>query len=163
HAEIPAEYVRKQTVANAERFVTPELAEYESKILSADERRVAIELAIFGRLRDAVAAAADRLLALAARVAAADALAALAEVAHRNGYCRPTVDDSGVIDIGDGRHPVVERLAAAGGFVPNDIRLDGDSDQILIVSGPNMAGKSTLIRQVALTVVMAQMGGFVPA
>src|SRR6185369_2853719 len=163
HAEIPAEYVRKQTVANAERFVTPELAEYESKILSADERRVALELAIFNRLRDAVAAAADRLLALGARVAAADALATLAEVAHRGGYCRPVVDDSGVIDIADGRHPVVERLAAAGGFVPNDLRLDGDGEQILIVSGPNMAGKSTLIRQVALIVVLAQMGGFVPA
>jgi DNA mismatch repair protein MutS len=163
HAEIPAEYVRKQTVANAERFVTPELADYESKILSADERRVALELEIFDRLRDQVAAASERLLALAARVAAADALAALAEVAHRSGYCRPIVDDSGVIDIADGRHPVVERLAAAGGFVPNDVRLDGDQDQILIVTGPNMAGKSTLIRQVAQSVVLAQMGSFVPA
>jgi DNA mismatch repair protein MutS len=163
HAEIPAEYTRKQTVANAERFVTPELSDYESKILSADERRVALELEIFNRLRDEVAAQSQRLLALAGQVAAVDALAALAEVAHRNGYCRPTVDESGVIDIEDGRHPVVERLAAAGGFVPNDVRLDTDSDQILIVTGPNMAGKSTLIRQVALSVVLAQMGSFVPA
>jgi DNA mismatch repair protein MutS len=163
HAEIPAEYVRKQTVANAERFVTPELAEYESKILSADERRIALELEIFNGLRDEVALRAPALLALAGRVAAADALAGLAEVAHRSGYCRPTVDESGVIDIADGRHPVVERLAAAGGFVPNDVRLDTDGDQILIVTGPNMAGKSTLIRQVAQMVVLAQMGSFVPA
>ena len=160
---VPADYVRKQTVANAERFVTPELGEYEQKILSADERRITIELEIFTRLREGIAAAADRLLTLAARVAAVDALAALAEVAHRGGYCRPLVDDSGIIDIADGRHPVVERLAAAGAFVPNDVRLDPDNEQILIVTGPNMAGKSTLIRQVALTVILAQMGSFVPA
>jgi DNA mismatch repair protein MutS len=163
HAEIPADYIRKQTVANAERFVTPELSEYEAKILSADERRVALEMEIFERLRGEVGAQAARLLELAGRVAAADALAALAEVAHRGGYGRPVVDDSGVIDIVDGRHPVVERLAAAGGFVPNDVRLDGDSEQILIVTGPNMAGKSTLIRQVAQSVILAQMGSFVPA
>jgi len=163
HAKIPAEYVRKQTVANGERFVTPELAEYEAKILSADERRVAIETEIFEKLRAEVAAESARLLSLAARVAAADALAALAEVAHRSGYCRPIVDDSGVIDIADGRHPVVERLAAAGGFVPNDVRLDTDGEQILIVTGPNMAGKSTLIRQVAQSVILAQMGSFLPA
>ncbi|HEY2900685.1 MAG TPA: DNA mismatch repair protein MutS [Polyangia bacterium] len=161
--KVPADYVRKQTVANAERFVTPELGEYEQKILSADERRITLELTIFTRLRDAVAAAAERLLALGARVAAIDALASLAEVAHRGGYCRPSVDDSGIIDISDGRHPVVERLSAAGAFVPNDVRLHPDTEQILIVTGPNMAGKSTLIRQVALTVILAQMGGFVPA
>jgi len=163
HAELPAEYQRKQTVANGERFVTPELAEYEAKILSADERRVALELVIFEALRRDVAARSGQLLDLAARVAAADALAALAEVAHRSGYCRPLVDESGVIELADGRHPVVERLAAAGGFVPNDVRLDGDSEQMLIVTGPNMAGKSTLIRQVAQGVALAQMGSFVPA
>jgi DNA mismatch repair protein MutS len=96
-------------------------------------------------------------------VAGADTLAALAEVAHRNGYCRPEVDDGGVIDLADARHPVVERLAAAGSFVPNDVRLDPAAEQILLVSGPNMAGKSTLIRQVALAVIQAQMGGFVAA
>jgi DNA mismatch repair protein MutS len=110
-----------------------------------------------------VAADAERLLALGARVAAADTLAALAEVAHRNGYCRPVVDDGGIIDLCDARHPVVERLAAAGSFVPNDVRLDPAAEQILIVSGPNMAGKSTLMRQVALAVIQAQMGGFVAA
>jgi DNA mismatch repair protein MutS len=162
-SEIPADYTRKQTVANAERFVTPELADYEQKILTADERRVAVELEIFTHVRDEVAAAAERLLALAARVAAADALAALAEVAHRGGYCRPVVDDSGVVELADARHPVVERLAAAGAFVPNDVRLDPAAEQLLIVTGPNMAGKSTLIRQVGLTVILAQMGSFVPA
>lgn len=160
---VPEDYVRKQTVANAERFVTPELADYEAKILSADDRRVTLELEIFTALRDEVAGAAPRLLALAARVATVDVLAALAEVAHRGGYCRPEIDGAGLIDISEGRHPVVERLAAQGGFVPNDIRLDPENEQILIVTGPNMAGKSTLIRQVALTVVLAQMGSFVPA
>jgi DNA mismatch repair protein MutS len=110
-----------------------------------------------------VAVEAERLRALGARVAAADTLAALAEVAHRNGYCRPLVDDSGVIDLAEARHPVVERLAAAGSFVPNDVRLDPAAEQVLIVSGPNMAGKSTLMRQVALAVIQAQMGGFVAA
>jgi DNA mismatch repair protein MutS len=161
--EMPADYTRKQTVANAERFVTPELAEFEQKILTADERRVAIELEIFVHLRDEIAAAAERLLALGARVATVDALAGLAEVAHRGGYCRPVVDDSGVVDLVDGRHPVVERLAAAGAFVPNDVRLDPAAEQVLIVTGPNMAGKSTLIRQVGLSVILAQMGSFVPA
>ncbi|HVZ71690.1 MAG TPA: DNA mismatch repair protein MutS [Polyangia bacterium] len=161
--DVPADYTRKQTVANAERFVTPELADFEQKILTADERRVALELEIFGRLRDEVAAADERLLALAARVAAVDALASLAEVAHRAGYCRPVVDESGVVELADARHPVVERLAAAGAFVPNDLRLDPAAEQVLVVTGPNMAGKSTLIRQVGLTVILAQMGSFVPA
>ncbi len=162
-ASVPADYLRKQTVANAERFVTPELGDYEAKILSADERRVTLELSLFTALRDEIGAAAERLLALAARVAAVDALAALAEVAHRGGYARPEVDDGLVIDLADSRHPVVERLAAAGQFVPNDVRLDAEGEQILIVTGPNMAGKSTLIRQVALSVILAQMGSFVPA
>ena len=162
-ASVPADYRRKQTVANAERFVTAELGEFEQTVLSADERRIALELEIFVALRATVAAASARLLGLAARVAAVDTLAALAEVAHRSGYCRPEVDDSAVIDLADARHPVVERLAAAGVFVPNDVRLDPAAEQVLIVSGPNMAGKSTLIRQVALAVIQAQMGGFVTA
>ncbi|MBN2576330.1 MAG: DNA mismatch repair protein MutS [Deltaproteobacteria bacterium] len=160
---VPPEYTRKQTVANAERFVTPELAEYEAKILTADERRTSLELSIFTKLRDEVGEASERLLALAGRVARADVLAALAEQAHRHDYCRPLVDDSEVVELVASRHPVVERLAAAGGFVPNDVRLDTENEQMLLVTGPNMAGKSTLIRQVALAVIMAQMGGFVPA
>jgi len=160
---VPADYTRKQTVANAERFVTPELADYESKILTADERRIAIELSIFTKLRDEVGGASERLLALAGRVATVDVLGALAEQAHRNDYCRPVVDDSEVIELVDSRHPVVERLAATGGFVPNDVRLDTENEQMLLITGPNMAGKSTLIRQVALATIMAQMGGFVAA
>lgn len=162
-ASVPSDYTRKQTVANAERFVTPELAEYEEKIVSADDRRVALELAIFVALRDKVAREASRLLALAAKVAAVDVVAALAEQAHRNGYVRPEIDDSEIIEFTDSRHPVVERLAAAGGFVPNDVLVDTESQQLLLVTGPNMAGKSTLIRQVALCVIMGQMGSFVPA
>jgi len=160
---VPADYVRKQTVANAERFVTPELADYEAKILGADEHRIALELEIFTTLRAEVARASARLLALARRVATVDVLAGLAEVAHRSDYVRPVVDGGAIIELEDARHPVVERLAAAGGFVPNDVRLDTESEQILIVTGPNMAGKSTLIRQVGLIVILAQMGGFVPA
>jgi DNA mismatch repair protein MutS len=162
-ANVPADYTRKQTVANAERFVTAELADYEAKILGADERRVALELALFSSLRDEVGAAAARVLALAGRVAAVDVVAALAEQAHRHGFCRPAVDDSEVLELCDSRHPVVERLAATGGFVPNDLRLDTEREQILIVTGPNMAGKSTLIRQAALSVILAQAGSFVPA
>ena len=162
-ANVPADYTRKQTVANAERFVTAELADYEAKILGADERRVALEQALFSSLRDQVGAAAARVLALAGRVAAADVVAALAEQAHRHGFCRPVVDDSEVLELCDSRHPVVERLAASGGFVPNDLHLNTEREQILIVTGPNMAGKSTLIRQAALSVILAQAGSFVPA
>jgi DNA mismatch repair protein MutS len=162
-ASVPADYIRKQTVANAERFVTPELSEYESQIATAEERRVALEMALFERLRSEVGDAAARLQRLAARVAAVDVLAGLAEVAHRQGFVRPTVDDSAVLALEQSRHPVVERLAAEGGFVPNDVRLDAEREQILLVTGPNMAGKSTLIRQVALAVILAQMGSFVPA
>jgi DNA mismatch repair protein MutS len=163
-ASVPGDYIRKQTVANAERFVTPELAEHESRIAAADEKRVVLELALFEKLRGEVGAAAPRLQALAAKVATADALAALAETAHRHGYARPEVDDSLVIDLSQSRHPVIERLTTAeGGFVPNDVHLDADEQQLLLVTGPNMAGKSTLIRQTALAVILAQMGGFVPA
>jgi DNA mismatch repair protein MutS len=162
-ANVPADYTRKQTVANAERFVTAELADHEAKILGADERRVALELALFSSLRDEVGATAARVLVLAGRVAAVDVVAALAEQAHRHGFCRPVVDDSEVLELCDSRHPVVERLAATGGFVPNDLRLDTEREQILIVTGPNMAGKSTLIRQAALSVILAQAGSFVPA
>jgi DNA mismatch repair protein MutS len=162
-ANVPADYTRKQTVANAERFVTAELAELDAKIQGADDRRISLEMSIFSALREEVGAAATRVLALAGRVAAADVLAALAEQAHRHGYCRPLVDDSEVLDLTDSRHPVVERLAATGGFVPNDVRLDCENEQILLVTGPNMAGKSTLIRQVALATILAQAGSFVPA
>jgi DNA mismatch repair protein MutS len=160
---VPADYVRKQTLANAERFVTAELADYEAKILGADERRVALELEAFDRLRRRVADAARRILPVGELVARLDALAALAEVAHASGYVRPDVDDSLKLEIDDGRHAVVEKLAAEGRFVPNDVALDPDGAQLWVITGPNMAGKSTAMRQVALIVVMAQMGSFVPA
>jgi DNA mismatch repair protein MutS len=160
---VPADYVRKQTLANAERFVTAELADYEAKILGADERRTALELEAFDRLRRRVADCARRLLPLAELVARLDALASLAEVAHNSGYCRPEVDGTLRLEIEDGRHPVVEKLAAAGRFVPNDTTLDPDDAQLVVITGPNMAGKSTVMRQTALIVVMAQMGSFVPA
>ena len=160
---VPADYVRKQTLANAERFVTSELADYEAKILGADERRVALELEAFDRLRRRVADAARRILPLAELVARLDTLAALADVAHASAYVRPEVDGSLRLEIEDGRHPVVEKLAAAGRFVPNDTLLDPDDAQLMVITGPNMAGKSTVMRQTALIVVMAQLGSFVPA
>jgi len=160
---VPADYVRKQTLANAERFVTSELADYEAKILGADERRVALELEAFDRLRRRVADAARRILPLAELVARLDTLAALADVAHASAYVRPEVDGSLRLEIEDGRHPVVEKLAAAGRFVPNDTTLDPDDAQLVVITGPNMAGKSTVMRQTALIVVLAQMGSFVPA
>jgi DNA mismatch repair protein MutS len=160
---VPADYVRKQTLANAERFVTTELSDYEAKILGADERRVALELEAFDRLRRRVADAARRLLPLGELVARLDALGSLAEVAHVSGYVRPEVDAGGRIEVEDGRHAVVEKLAAAGRFVPNDVTLDPEAEQILVITGPNMAGKSTAMRQVALIVILGQMGSFVPA
>jgi DNA mismatch repair protein MutS len=161
--QVPPDYVRKQTVANAERFITEELSHHESAIASADEQRIALEIRLFETLRSEVGGAFVRLQSLAARVAVADALAALAESAHRRSYVRPLVDDSLVIDLEDNRHPVIETLVGDGGFVPNDVHLDAEAEQLLLVTGPNMAGKSTLIRQTALTVILAQMGSFVPA
>ena len=158
---VPAEYTRKQTLANAERYVTPELAEYERKVLGADERRATLEVELFESLRRRVAEESRRLQAIGERVASLDALAAFAELAHGSGYVRPEVDDSAVLELDDARHPVVEKRVA--GFVPNDVRLDPEGAQLLVVTGPNMAGKSTAMRQVALVVVLAQSGGFVPA
>jgi DNA mismatch repair protein MutS len=160
---VPPEYVRKQTVAGAERYVTPELSEHEGRVLGAEERRVALEQEIFEGLRGRVAAAAQRLQAGAAWVARLDVLQSLAETAHRHGYCRPTVDDSEALEIEEGRHPVVEQIAARGSFVPNDVRLDTADAQVLVLTGPNMAGKSTVMRQVALTAILAHTGSFVPA
>ena len=166
-ARVPADYIRKQTTANAERFVTSELAEYEATVLGAEEKRVEIELELFEELRQALLPATSRLLELAERVAQIDALAGLSELAHRNDYVRPTMKNELGLRIIDGRHPVVEQMAERGRFVPNDIVLDPEGEpqpsQLLILTGPNMAGKSTVMRQVALIVTLAQMGSFVPA
>jgi DNA mismatch repair protein MutS len=161
---VPKDYVRKQTTAGAERFVTEGLKQFEEEVLTAEEKRFALELELFEKLRSEVAAAAGELRAAADAVAAADALLAFGRVAAEHGYSRPMVDDSDVLDIGDGRHPVVEQMLSAGqAFVPNDVRLDRRDQQILVITGPNMAGKSTAMRQVAQIVLLAQAGSFVPA
>ena len=162
-ARVPADYVRKQTVAGGERYVTTELAELETRILTAQETLIAREGAILRDLTARVSEHAAAVAAAGAAVAVVDALAALAEVALRRGYVRPEVDDGLAIDIRDGRHPVIEAMLEAGSFVPNDCRLDAEREQILLVTGPNMAGKSTFMRQVAQIVLLAQIGGFVPA
>ncbi len=161
---VPDDYQRRQTLIGGERFVTEQLKEYESRILNARERIGELEAGIFRQVCAQVAAEGKRLLALAAGIAAIDVHLALAEAAARYGYCRPELSDEGEIVIRDGRHPSVERaLAAAGAFVPNDVHLSNADGQIILLTGPNMAGKSTYLRQVALTVLMAQIGSFVPA
>ncbi|RMG48487.1 MAG: DNA mismatch repair protein MutS [Acidobacteria bacterium] len=161
-AKVPADYERRQTIATGERFVTPEIRDLERRILEAEERLGGREKELFDRLVEAVVGRAGRIRESAAAVAEADALASLAEVAHTEGYTRPLVDGEDRIEIEAGRHPVVENLLGAGGFVPNDTRLDSER-RLLIVTGPNMGGKSTYLRQVALIVLMAQIGSFVPA
>ncbi|MBK8169144.1 MAG: DNA mismatch repair protein MutS [Sandaracinaceae bacterium] len=160
---VPEEYRRKQTVAGAERYTTPALEELQSKILNADERLSAIETELFEELRKRIGAHAHRLHALAARLGELDVHASLAEVAHRHGYVRPTVDDSLRIALQQARHPVVERFASAGVFVPNDVGIDAAQACMLMITGPNMSGKSTVMRQTALAVILAQAGSFVPA
>jgi DNA mismatch repair protein MutS len=160
-SNVPEDYTRKQTLANAERFVTPELKEYESKILGAEERSKSMEYDIFVALRKRVAERAPEITSIARALATLDMLASLSEVAALGGYTRPEVGEWDEIEIVEGRHPVVERLVP--GFVPNDVQLSREDSQILIVTGPNMAGKSTFIRQLALLVLMAQVGSFVPA
>jgi DNA mismatch repair protein MutS len=162
-ALVPAEYQRKQTLVNAERYITPELKEYEARVLSAQDRIAAIEYELFVALRDEVVEAAARIRGTAQALAALDALSALAEAAARHGYARPRVTEGQEIRITEGRHPVVERLLRKERFVPNDCLFDGAERQVLILTGPNMGGKSTYLRQVALIVLMAQAGSFVPA
>jgi DNA mismatch repair protein MutS len=160
---VPADYIRKQTLTNAERFITPQLKEYEDKVLGAEERIKALEQELFRQLRERVAHENRRIQTTAAALGLLDALLSLAEVADRYRYTRPKVTEGDEIFIREGRHPVVERMGNLEPFVPNDARLDNAGDQLIIITGPNMAGKSTYIRQVALICLMAQMGGFVPA
>jgi DNA mismatch repair protein MutS len=161
--KVPLSYVRKQTLVNAERYITEDLKTFETKVLGAEEKRAALELEIFNALRYRVIDQGTRLKAAADGLARIDCLLALAEVAGRNDYCRPTITEDGRIRIVDGRHPVVEKMIPGERFVPNTVELDNEEHQVLIITGPNMAGKSTVLRQVALMVLMAQMGGFVPA
>ena len=163
---VPADYERKQTLVNAERFTTPELKEYEAKILDAQEKIVEIERRIFAELRQAIAAEARRIRRTALALAEVDVLACLAHVAAHRNYCRPQLDASADIEIVAGRHPVIEQQEMAGGnerFVPNDLYLNDTTHNVLLLTGPNMGGKSTYLRQAALTVILAQMGSFVPA
>ncbi|MBX6377283.1 MAG: DNA mismatch repair protein MutS, partial [Clostridia bacterium] len=160
---VPDDYVRRQTLAGAERYVTPELKEREEAILTAEERAAALELQHFVAVREAVARHTVAVQAAARSVGALDALAALAEVAATRGYVRPVVDEGLALVVEEGRHPVLEQSLGPHAFVPNDARLDGEGDRFLVVTGPNMAGKSTFARQIALIVLMAQMGSFVPA
>jgi DNA mismatch repair protein MutS len=160
---VPDEYVRKQTIANGERFITAELAELQDRILHADERARALESAAFADLRLAIGDEAPRLHRLARMVASLDTSAALAEVAHARGYVRPLVDSSRELFLEDSRHPTVECYAAKDGFVPNTIELDPEGTRFMLLTGPNMSGKSTAMRQAALAVIMAQAGGFVAA
>jgi DNA mismatch repair protein MutS len=159
----PRHYVRKQTLVNAERFITEELKNFETQVLEADEKRLQLEQEIFAELRKTVAKESERIQKMAQRVSELDCLAALAEVAARFDYCRPGVDRSDAIHIKEGRHPVIEHFLQEGAFVPNDLDMDQESRQVLIITGPNMAGKSTILRQAALIVLMAQIGSFVPA
>jgi DNA mismatch repair protein MutS len=160
---VPKEWRRKQTVASGERYTTVEVDDLADRIAHAEERHRERELLLLKELVETVARASERIRALSAVLAQWDVSAALAALAHRFDYCRPEVDDSDALEIRDGRHPVVERLAGAGHFVPNDVTLDVEKARLWLVTGPNMAGKSTLLRQVALITILAQMGSYVPA
>lgn len=162
--KVPAEWIRKQTLVNAERYITQELKEYEEKILSAEDKMLALESEVVASVTAQAAAKTAELQRLAHIVANIDALCSLAIVARERNYCKPQVDDSMILDIKDGRHPVIETQMPIGEeYVPNDVYLDNKSQQIIIITGPNMAGKSALLRQTALITLMAQMGSFVPA
>ncbi len=160
---VPQDYIRKQTLVNGERFITPDLKEYEAKVLNSQSLMEKLEAALLARVRAGVAEFYRELQASSHALAAIDGLVSLAEVAESCHYCRPRIDGSLEISIREGRHPVVESAMGRGAFVPNDCVIDSDQNQILLLTGPNMAGKSTYMRQVALIVILAQMGSFVPA
>ena len=162
-SQVPQDYIRRQTLVNAERYIVPELKDYESLVLNARERIEELERSIYRRVCDQIGASSDAIGNRAAAVARVDLFSSLAEVAVRNGYVRPNLDNGGAISIEAGRHPVVERVLDPGSYVPNDVHLSNDDARVLVITGPNMAGKSTFIRQVALIALMAQIGSFVPA
>jgi DNA mismatch repair protein MutS len=162
-SSVPPDYIRKQTLAEAERFFTPELKEYESLILNAQEKITDLETAIFRQVCQQISAGGDQVLATARAIAEIDALSGLAEVAVRNGYVRPTLTQEDTVNIKGGRHPIVEQTIGSDSFVPNDAYLCNRGNQLIILTGPNMSGKSTYLRQVALIILLAQIGSFVPA
>ncbi len=160
---VPAHYLRKQTLVNAERFITDQLKAFEIKVLGAEEQRAALEYTLFMEIKDQVVRHNEQLRQAARFLARLDCVLGLASVADENNYSRPEINSQGRISIQEGRHPVIEKMITGERFVPNDIVLDNHENQILMITGPNMAGKSTILRQMALTVLMAQMGSFVPA
>jgi DNA mismatch repair protein MutS len=160
---VPEHYVRKQTLVNAERYITNELKQFETKVLGAQDQRCILELELFNQLREHVRAHSAQIQAVADFLSRLDCLVSLASVAEQNDYCRPNVNTEGMLHIREGRHPVVEKMIRAERFVPNTIKMDDQTQQVIIITGPNMAGKSTVLRQVALMVIMTQMGSFVPA
>jgi DNA mismatch repair protein MutS len=160
---VPPDYIRKQTLTEAERFFTPELKEYESLILNAQEKIADLEAAIFRQVCQQISAVSEQILAIARAIAQIDALSSFAQVAVRYGYVRPTLTNEDVIDIKGGRHPIVEQSIGRDNFVPNDVYLCNRDNQLIILTGPNMSGKSTYLRQVALIILLAQIGSFVPA
>jgi DNA mismatch repair protein MutS len=160
---VPTDYIRKQTLVNGERYITESLKIMEEQVLSAEEKRIVLEFEIFDRIRKKVALENRRIKKTAEFISEIDVLTGLAETAEMNNYTCPVINESAGIDIVDGRHPVIEQTVNDEDFVPNDIHLDSEKQQMLIITGPNMAGKSTILRQTALTVLMAQMGSFVPA
>ncbi|HEX9020262.1 MAG TPA: DNA mismatch repair protein MutS [Nitrospirota bacterium] len=162
-ANVPQDFIRKQTLANAERFITPELKEYEEKVLGAEEKILDLEYRLFQQIREATARETVRIQDMARKLAVLDCLASLAEAAARNNYARPAIVDGDILKIVEGRHPVIEQLSAEERFIPNDTLLDCEENQLVVLTGPNMAGKSTYMRQTAAITLMAQMGGFVPA
>jgi len=162
-AAVPEDYIRRQTLANAERYITPELKEYEEKVLGAEDRIRELEFSLFQGVREAAAAEGERIARTADRLATLDVLVSLSELSHDRGYCRPLIHEGGELSITEGRHPVIEEIHSSERFVPNDTLLDNGENQLVIITGPNMAGKSTFMRQVALITLMAQMGSFVPA
>jgi DNA mismatch repair protein MutS len=162
-SEVPVNYVRKQTLVNAERYMTDELKSFETKVINAEDQRVTLEIEIFNEIRQEVVKNHKIIQNVARFLARLDCLLNLAEIADQNDYCRPEIRSDGHIHIEEGRHPVVEKLITGERFVPNTVSMDNDENQILMITGPNMAGKSTVLRQVALLVIMAQMGSFIPA
>lgn len=162
-SKVPESYIRKQTLVNAERFITPELKDFEAKVLGAQDRRTELEIKLFMEIRKTLAENSSRFLATAHHIAQLDFYTSAAEVAHSYNYHKPELHNDGRLEIIEGRHPVIERSLPAGKFVPNDVQLDQETNEVLIITGPNMAGKSTVLRQTALIVLMAQMGFYVPA
>ncbi len=160
---VPEDYIRKQSLVNCERYISPELKQHETEITGAEEKILALEQELFQQVRQAVAAEGKRIQSMALLLSELDAMASLAEVAHRHQYTRPSLKDGNELRFVNGRHPLVEQIDPANPFIPNDTTLDCDSNQIMVITGPNMAGKSTYLRQVALITLMAQIGSYVPA